>query len=141
MGGTIIAAAIAGLGNIFSGIMGFKGKQVEAVTGALNTFDAISQQDKAYFAASAAAIDAVYSKGSWIERTWRPALMWACIGLVLARWFGYVPPGLSPTEVEHLYTFIYIGLGGYMPLRSLDKWMQGFQIGSVLKNLITKKLL
>lgn len=135
------AAAITGLGSIVSSIFGFKGKQTEVVSTALNTFNAISEQDKAYFAASAAAIDAVYTKGSWIEVNWRPALMWICIGLVVARWCGYAPPGLSPEEVTHLYTFVYIGLGGYMPLRSLDKWMQGFQIGAVLKTLIQKKLL
>ena len=134
------SAAIAGIGNLVSSFFGFKGKQVEVVETALNTFNAISEQDKVYFAASAAAIDAVYTKGSWIETTWRPALMWVCIGLVVARWYGYAPPNLTPEEVTHLYTFVYIGLGGYMPLRSLDKWMQGFQIGNILKNIIMKKI-
>lgn len=134
-------AAIAGVGSIVSSIFGFKGKQTEVVSTALNTFGAVSDSDKAYFAASAAAIDAVYTQGSWIEKNWRPCFMWVCIGLVAARWYGYAPPNLTPTEVDHLYTFIYIGLGGYMPLRSLDKWMQGFQIGGVLKNLIQKKIL
>lgn len=133
------AAAITGISGVIGSIFGFKKKQTEVVTSALKTFDAISDQDKAYFAASATAIDAVYTKGSWLERTWRPALMWVCIGLVIARWVGFEPPGLTPEEITHLYTFIYIGLGGYMPLRSLDKWMQGFQIGSVLKNIIQKK--
>ena len=118
-----------------------KEKQTEVVSTALNTFNAISEQDKAYFAASAAAIDAVYTKGSWIETNWRPAFMWVCIGLVVFRWYGWNPPGLTAEEINHLYTFVYIGLGGYMPLRSLDKWMQGFQIGNILKTLIQKKLL
>ena len=136
-----IASVITGITSIVSNIFGFKGQQTEVVSTALNTFNAISEQDKAYFAASAAAIDAVYSKGSWIERNWRPTFMWVCVGLVLARWNGWSPPGLTAEEITHLYTFIYIGLGGYMPLRSLDKWMQGFQIGSILKTLIQKKLL
>src|SRR3990167_3327262 len=131
-------AAISGITSTVSSIFGFKEKQTEVVSTALNTFNAISEQDKDYFAASAAAIDAVYTKGSWIETNWRPALMWVCIGLIIARWFGYAPPGLTPEEVTHMYTFIYIGLGGYIPLRSIDKWMQGFQIGAILKEFIKK---
>lgn len=132
---------ITGITSIFGSILGFKGKQTEVVSSALNTFNSISEQDKAYFAASAAAIEAVYQNGSWIEKNWRPSFMWVCIVLVIARWYGWSPPGLTPEEITHLYTFIYIGLGGYMPLRSIDKWMQGFQIGAILKSIIQKKLL
>ena len=137
-----IVSSIAGLlSTIFKGVFGFKKDQADTVQTALKTFNAVTNSEQAYFAASAASIASVYEKGSFLEKNWRPSLMWVCIGLIIARWFGYSPPGLTPEEITHLYTFIYIGLGGYIPLRSIDKWMQGFQIGAILKTFIQKKVL
>src|SRR3990167_4374531 len=135
---TVITSIAGLLSTIFTGIFGVKKEQSDTIERALKTFGDVSNSDQAYFAASASAITSVYTKGSWIETNWRPALMWTCIGLIIARWFGYAPPGLTPEEVTHMYTFIYIGLGGYIPLRSIDKWMQGFQIGAILKEFIKK---
>lgn len=136
----IITGLISLLGSIFGGIFGLKKEQAETLNKALDSLTTISDSDKAYFAAVATAIDAVYTKGSWIERTWRPVLMWVCTGLIVSRWFGWAPPGLDATEINHMYTFVYVGLGGYIPLRSVDKWMQGFQIGNLLKKFIEKKI-
>ena len=137
-----IISSLAGLlSTIFTGIFGIKKEQSDALQTALKTFSEVANSDQAYFAASAAAISTIYSQGAFLEKNWRPSLMWVCIGLIIARWFGYSPPGLTPEEITHLYTFIYIGLGGYIPLRSIDKWMQGFQIGAILKTFIQKKVL
>lgn len=137
-----VAPVASLLGNIFTGIFGFKRDQANIMSESLQIFEHVQNADQAYFAASASAINSVYAQGSWIDKNWRPSLMWVCITLLVARWFlGYQPPGMSPAEIEHMYTFIYIGLGGYVPLRSMDKWMQGFQIGRLLKHFIEKKLL
>ena len=135
-----ISALISGIGSIASSFFGFKKDQANALGKALESLQGISETDKSYFVASAAAIDSVYTSGSWLEKNWRPSLMWICMGLIVARWFGWTPPGLTPDEINHMYTFIYIGLGGYIPLRSLDKWMRGFQIGKLLMTFINKKL-
>lgn len=138
----MIWSSLIGLaGNIAGGIFGLKKKQGDIIQQSLKTLDGVNASDAAYFDASAKAVEAVYRNGGWLERGWRPALMWMAIGLIGARYFGYEPPGMTPTEIDHLYQFIYIGLGGYMPLRSLDKWMHGLQVGSVLKKFIEKKIL
>jgi len=129
------------LGNVATGIFGVKKEQADTVQRALESLGTVTTSDSAYFAASAAAITSVYQNGPLVERLWRPILMWGCLGMIMARWFGYVIPGMSPTEIDHVYSFIYIGLSGYIPLRSLDKYMQGFQIGGLLKQFISKKIL
>ncbi len=138
----MIWSSLIGLvGKIFGGVFGLKQKQGEIVQGALKTFESVQVSDSAYFAASSEAINSVYKNGGWLERGWRPTLMWACITINIARWAGYELPHLSPEELQHIYNFTYIGLGGYMPLRSMDKWMQGFQIGNILKKFVEKKII
>lgn len=136
-----IASLFGMLGTAVTGFFGLKAKQGEVVEKAIGTFETVAKGDSEQAAAAANAIKAVYEHGNGLERSWRPLFMYICMGLIVARWFGYAPSNLSPAEVEHLYTFMYIGLSGYITLRSLDKWMMGFQIGSVIKNFVTKKLL
>jgi len=128
------------IGTGLKGFFGFKAAQGEAVNKALDSLSNVSKSDAAYVAASAKAIEAVYTHGSPFERLWRPAAMWTFLVLIVARFFGFVPVGLTESEVNQIYIFFEIGLIGYMPLRSLDKWMKGFQIGSILKNFIQKKI-
>lgn len=135
------SAIVSGISSIFGGLFGFKKNQTEVVKDAVNTLATVVGADAAQAESTAKAIDSLYSRGNILERSWRPLLMYISIGLVVARWFGFIPPHLSETEIEHLYTFIYIGLGGYLPLRSLDKWMKGFQIGKLLNNIVGKKVL
>jgi hypothetical protein len=129
------------LGTAVGGLFGLKQKQGEVVEKAIGTFEALAKGDTDQANAAANAIKAVYEHGNLLERSWRPLLMYVCMSLMVARWFGYSLPSMGAAEVEHLYTFMYIGLSGYITLRSIDKWMMGFQIGSLLKSFITKKLL
>lgn len=141
MAGGLIAAGIFGtIGKVIKGFFGAKTEQSKVLTSALDGLEGITEADKSAISASAKSIEALYKHGGLLERGWRPAFMWVILALIVARWFGYVPPNLTPTEIEHLYTFMYIGLSGYLPLRSLDKWMMGFQIGGLLKTFIAKKL-
>lgn len=134
-------ALITGVTTVIGKLFGMKEKQGEVVEGVLGTLSSINDADAAQAEATAKAIQAVYEQGGFIERAWRPVFMWIAMGLIVARWFGYSPPHLSPEEVQHIYTFLYIGVGGYLPLQSIDKWMRGFQIGSILKEYISKKVL
>lgn len=123
-----------------SGFFGFKNKQAEVIQDAMDTISNANASDSDYARASAKAIEALYENGPGIERLWRPMLMWIIIAMIVARWFGFVPPAISQEEVLMVYNWLEIGLIGYIPLRSVDKWMKGFQIGSLLKTFIQKKL-
>lgn len=140
-----MGAILALLGSVFgkgiTGLFNMKEKQADVMQTALGTLGTVADGDTAQMTAAAEAITAVYTSGNFLERSWRPLFMYVTIGLIIARWFGYAPPNLQPSEVDHLYNFLYIGLSGYIPLRSIDKWMLGFQVGSLLKTFISKKVL
>ena len=139
--GSIFSGLFGLLGNVAGGIFGLKKEQGEIVGKAIDSLSVIANGDSSQANATAAAISSLYQHGNFLERSWRPLLMFLIMGMLVARWFfGFVPVGLTPAEVEWLYRLLEMGLIGYMSLRSLDKWMTGFQIGSVLKTFISKKL-
>ena len=43
------------------------------------------------------------------------------VGLIVARWFGWAAPNLSPEEYIKLWDIVEIGLGGYVIGRSGEK--------------------
>ncbi len=136
-----IASLLGLIGSAVSGFFGFKKSQADALTGALGAVGEMNASDAQYATASATAIQAVYENGPPIERLWRPCLMWIIVVAIVSRWFGYQPPHMPQEEVMVIYNWLEIGLIGYIPLRSMEKIMKGFQIGSVLKTFISKKLL
>lgn len=137
---TIIGSLVGALGSAVGGFFGFKTKQAEVMQSALSSLDSVQDADANYAQAASNAISNLYENGPPVERLWRPILMWIIIIMIVARWFGFIPPGISHEEVMMVYNWLEIGLIGYIPLRSLDKWMKGFQIGSILKTFINKKL-
>lgn len=137
----LIIALISGLGSVVGGLFKFKEAQANTVSSAIKVLSESGNSDAQYSLAAAQAISALYSNGPLIERIWRPTFMWIAMALIVSRWFGFVPPHISPEEVSMVYSFLEIGLIGYMPLRSIDKWMKGFQIGSILKTFIEKKIM
>lgn len=60
-------------------------------------------------------------QGNWLQRSWRPLLMLTFGGLIVARWFGLVAPGLSEAEYLELWGIVKLGLGGYVVGRSVEK--------------------
>lgn len=135
-----VTALLGLLGQGVGGFFGLKNKQADLVSSAIETIGHAQDADANYAQSSANAISALYQSGPPVERLWRPVAMWVFLSLIVARWFGFVPPGVSEHEINQVYEWFAIGLIGYMPLRSVDKWMQGFQIGSVLKTFINKKM-
>ncbi len=136
----VLGILVGGITKAIGSFFGFKQKQGEVIEGAINTIGSVAQSDNQYAQAAAASITALYQNGPGIERLWRPTFMWIILGLVVARWWGYYPPYIADSEISRLYDFLEIGLIGYIPLRSVDKWMRGFQIGNVLKTFIEKGL-
>lgn len=131
-------SALGRLGNSF---FGFKQEQGGVIGAAMQTMGQIADSDASYAAASAQSIQSVYSNGPGIERLWRPVLMWVILFLVVGRWFGWHQlQGLPETEINRIYDFMEMGICGYIPLRSFEKIMSGFQIGNVLKTYVAKKI-
>jgi hypothetical protein len=58
---------------------------------------------------------------SWLQRNWRPMMMiWFAI-LLGMYWFGFTPENLSQTTIDHMFTLLQIGIGGYIVGRSGEK--------------------
>ena len=137
----IWASIVSGVTTIASKLFGFKTEQVETVQKALDSLGSVAQSDADYNKAAATAIAALYQNGNILERSWRPATMWAILILIVCDTFGWVPAGITPEKFQTYMNFFEMGFIGYMPLRSIDKWMKGFQIGALLKTVIEKKVL
>lgn len=58
---------------------------------------------------------------SWLAQSWRPITMLTFTGLIVARWFGWSAPNLSPEEYIKLWDIVELGLGGYVIGRSVEK--------------------
>lgn len=52
--------------------------------------------------------------GSWLQKSWRPIMMLAFLGLVVLDSLGLLPNKLAPEA----WTLLQLGLGGYVVGRS-----------------------
>jgi hypothetical protein len=68
-----------------------------------------------------AIITAEAKSESWLASSWRPITMLIFTGLIVARWFGWAAPNLSPEEYIKLWNIVELGLGGYVIGRSVEK--------------------
>jgi Holin of 3TMs, for gene-transfer release len=58
---------------------------------------------------------------SWLQRNWRPLMMvWFAV-LLGMYWFGVTPPNITQETLNHLFTLLEIGIGGYIVGRSAEK--------------------
>ncbi len=128
------------VGGIFSGIFKLKSQQADIVSQSIGTLGTVVGADAQQSEAASNAVAALYSNGGFLERNWRPALMWICMFLVVSRWFGYAPGHISQEELMRIYDWLDIGLIGFLPLRSFDKWMRGMQISKIVTAFIQKKI-
>lgn len=139
----IFAALFSWLGSAVTGFFNFKKEQSEVVKSALDVITSAEATDGQVANASATVLSAMMNNGSFLEKNWRPTLMLLLIIIITSWFFGYLPPHfndpVSPM-MDKILTMLMIGLGGYLPLRSVDKWVQTLQIGSIIKTLIQKRL-
>ena len=122
----MILSAIAALGApLLKGLFGAIDKVVEdkdeaaRIKGALQEMVLTGQMKEIEEAASI--IRAEASGDSWLQRSWRPMVMLAFVGLIITRWMGYATPGMSEAEYLSVYELIKLGLGGYVVGRSVEK--------------------
>jgi len=66
-------------------------------------------------------ISAEAKSESWLAASWRPITMLVFTALIVARWFGWAAPNLSPEEYIKLWSIVELGLGGYVIGRSAEK--------------------
>lgn len=141
---TAITSLFGFLGTGIKSIFGFKGEQAHTVQSALEVLKSVNDVDGQQVTASAQALSAILTQGSFLEKNWRPIFMFELMIIVSAFFFGYSPPHLndpmSPTMLQ-IWELLKIGLMGYLPLRTIEKVMQSINIASILKELIKKKVL
>ncbi len=140
----MIPAIIGAIGSIFGGFFNFKGAQAETVSSAIDAVTSIDSNDAKSTASLAQALQVILSQGSWLEKNWRSWLMVGCTILLFAGFFGYTPPNfndpLTPM-MERIFSLLKIGLGGYITRRGIVDVVRMFNIGSILKTLINKKVM
>lgn len=83
------------------------------------------------FAAQAQIIQTEAASTHWLAANWRPLTMLTFVGLIVARWFGWVAPNLNEAEYLRLWDIVNLGMGGYVIGRSVEKVAP--IIGAVLK--------
>lgn len=71
--------------------------------------------------AAAANIKMEAASKHWLAANWRPLMMVTFGGLIVARWFGYAAPNISPEEYLKLWDIVHMGIGGYTVGRSVEK--------------------
>jgi len=78
---------------------------------------------KEFVQAQAKIITAEAQGESWLQRNWRPVTMLTLLSLVCSYILGLSPQYLidSPDQVDKLFLLVTIGLGGYIPARTVEK--------------------
>ena len=67
------------------------------------------------------------SKGSFLQRNWRPLLMLIFAGLIVAHWFGFTAPNIPESVQNSLLNIVLVGCSGYILGRSGEKIMDKFK--------------
>lgn len=73
------------------------------------------------FKSAAGIVQAEVASKSWLAASWRPILMLVFGALIVARFFGYTAPDISPQEYVELWSLLKLGIGGYVIGRSVEK--------------------
>lgn len=139
----IIASIIGAVGSFFTGLFNFKGEQAKTVQDSLKLLSDINATDATSTAATAQALQNILTQGSFLEKNWRPVLMVLLMVIIGCWFFGYLPPHfndpVSPM-MDKMINLLTIGVGGYIPCRTIEKIMTQINIGSILKAFINKKI-
>jgi len=139
----MIGAVLGLIGSAVSGFFGFKGKQAEVINSSIQVISDVNATSQARDVAAAKVIMTEAQSESGLTRSWRPMFMYVFMFLLISYWFGYYPPHLlepMPPIVAEIFLLIKIGLGGYIPMRGIEKIVDKFKLGGILQKFIEKKL-
>jgi hypothetical protein len=142
---TVIASIFGFLGSVVTSLFNFKGEQAKTVQNTLDLLKGLNDSDGQMTIAHAQALSALMTQGAYLERIWRPCLMFILMAIIGSYWFfGYIPPyfnqPMSPM-MQEIFGLLKIGLGGYIPCRTIEKIVNTLQVGQLLRDLINKKVL
>jgi len=140
----IVSALFGFLGSSIKGLFGFKESQAAVVNKTLDIVKSIDDNDASRVTATANALNAILTQGSWLERNWRAFLMSALTVSLIASWFGYVPAHFNDAmtpQMQEYFRLLEIGLGGYIAKNGIVEVVKMFNISSVIKTLVDKKVL
>lgn len=125
-----ILGAFSAIGNVFSAWFGTKKAGIDALSGgaaAVISFLNNSQMSEAQKEQAIAQVIAADSGSeSFLARNWRPAVACVLWGMVFAMFCGYHPVAFDQTITPTMEFILETARGclfGYMPLRSVDKWI------------------
>lgn len=82
---------------------------------------ALMSQSNELHKAAASIINTEAASQHWLAANWRPLTMLIFVGLIVARWFGWAAPDLSPEEYIKLWDIVELSIGGYVIGRSAEK--------------------
>lgn len=94
---------------------------------------ALIEQQGAINTAAADIVKTEAASSSWLTCNWRPITMMVFLGLLVARVFGWTSPNVTPSEYDHLWQLLEIGIGGYIGGRSVEK------VAPAITEIFTKK--
>ena len=81
----------------------------------------VMEYEKQLLDAQSKIVLAEVSGEGWLQKSWRPLMMiWFAI-LLGMYWFGVTPPNITQETLDHLFTLLEVGIGGYIMGRSLEK--------------------
>ncbi len=137
----IIASVISGVSSIFGFATKVKEKQAETIVSGIDAVKTLIETKAESEASAAIVVAAEAQSESVLARNWRPLTMLIFVGLIVARFFGFVPDHMSPTEYERLWDLMEIGMAGYIGSRTIEKIVSQMSLGSVLKRYIENSLI
>lgn len=132
----IISSALSLVGTGVKGFFGVKESQAKIVSQAIQTAKAISSDDQTAKQAAASIIVAEAQSGYWLASIWRPLLMVVFAAIIVARWFGYMPPNMTEAEIIRLYDLVELGIGGYIGGRTLEKVVSSVSLSKLINKLV-----
>ena len=138
------SAIATGIGSVVSALFGFKKSQADSVAKALEVIGDANASNAQREQAIATIIAAEAGSGYWLAAVWRPLLMVFFAFLLGMYWFGYTPPNMDQAMspmMEEIFSILKIGIGGYIPARTVEKIVQQINVGAILKKFIEKKVL
>src|SRR5688572_2663168 len=112
------------LGTAIKSFFGFKQAQASTIEASLKVLGDITASNAEREKAIASIISAEAYSGYWLAACWRPLVACCLFGLIIAAFFGYVPPyidkPLSPM-LGRIFDLFEICLCGYIPARTIEK--------------------
>ena len=137
----LISGLFGLIGSGVKGLFGFKEAQAATVQTALKTLSDVNTSNSDREKAIASIISSEATSGYWLAAVWRPLVSVCLFGMILASFFGFVPPHLNDQMtpmMSRIFDLFQICLCGYIPARTVEKIISNINLSGVLKELVKK---